>query len=37
LTVERVHGAVGVFIVGHFHKGESTGLAGEAVTNEIHA
>ena len=37
LAVERVYGAIGVFIVGYFHEGESAGLAGEAVTNEIHA
>ncbi len=37
LAVERVHRAVGVFIVGDFHERESAGLAGEAVTNQIHA
>ncbi len=36
LTVERIDGAIGIFIVGHFHECESTGLPGETVTNEIY-
>jgi hypothetical protein len=34
LTVETIHGAVGVFVVGNFDESETARLAREAVTNQ---
>jgi hypothetical protein len=35
LAVQRVDGAVGVFVTLHFHEGKAAGLSREAITNEI--
>jgi hypothetical protein len=37
LAVERVHGAIRVFIIVHFHKREPARLSGKPVTNQINA
>ncbi len=37
LTIQRIHRAVRVFVVGYFHERESTRLPGETVTDQIDA
>jgi hypothetical protein len=37
LAIERVDGAIGVFIIVHFHEREAPRLPGEPVTNQINA
>jgi hypothetical protein len=37
LAIQGIHGAIGVFVVIHFHERESPGLPGEAVADEINA
>ena len=37
LAIEGINGAIGVFIVGHLYKRESSGLPREPVANEIDA
>jgi hypothetical protein len=36
LAIQRIDGALRVFIVAHFHEREATRLAGETVANQIH-
>src|ERR1700674_1419295 len=37
LSVERVYGLVGVFVVGDFHEGEAARLTRETVADQIHS
>jgi hypothetical protein len=36
LTVQRIHGAIGFFVVVDFNKRESARLAGETIANQIY-